>query len=1546
MESNDPKSGENILSINGLGKVYKCFTISGQPLNSQNGYTASAWINGDNHTSLKIGVNNDTYSEKIYVTGSGWNLYTVNLSQAEIENLQAPIQIKVTVEVEDNDDEAFVDDIRFYPSDALIQTYSHDPKSRILSTSGTNSRFSYFEYDDWGRLFLTRDDDKYITARYDYTVSSTESFIKSQIILIDDISSAGDIDNLSIGEKAESRKYFNGLGNIIQVVNRQVSPNGKDMVNAFVYDCYGRDTIHYLPYASNETNGLMKTDPIGDIEDFYVNAPRVAHTLYPYAITSFDDSPMNRIEKQGFAGKLWQPGEGHEIETDYSFNEEDHIINFSVIPSTGACDVDNSNKYYPENELVINQATDENGQTGFVCVDKSGKTIAKINTVDSESIYTYYVYDDFGRIRYIIPPEAFDDMVAADDYDFSWTDQIATKYIFCFKYDEKGRLTERQLPGRDKEYLVYDKVDRVILSQDGNLRDKSTWNFAKYDLYGRKIMSGLYYDESSLTGSQMQAVADNFYSTYPDNFFEDTVSFTTMDEGYTFHSFPDSYNNSKILNVAYYDDYRFDENEDYLYQRDVNLRMPADPNNRLREYKTGGKTKTLDGSNNWLYNLQYFDNKGRIIQSISDNHLSGYDLIRNELMFDGRIRNNRHDHVTSVDSITQYRQYTYDHAGRILKLKYGINNQNKFLMYSNNYNELGQLIEKNLHSPDNGISFWQSVDYIYNVRGWLTHINQSNLDNSNSIINYNEYLETDESVQGIKYDSLKISFEEISAGQLEIRFSDYKSLYIVQLDDTSQTRYLDIDEYTEENMFKEESDTTEFNKLLDISGDSITFDIKGLFFDKYFEQGMILDSIDIIVRERLEELGYTDTIQIDAISSKISAFIYSDIPLVYFNEDGDDLFGMDILYNEGLTALDGTPQYNGNISGIRWQAAQYDGIRGYGVQYDDLYQMTQAKYGDFSQGSWSVNNNYGVYNIQYDLNGNIKYLDRKGYTGEEYGYQVIDDLYYQYSGNQLTSVTDDASYTTSLGNDFNDNGNRTNDDYSYDDNGNLISDKNKGITSITYNHFNLPDTITFDASHYLIIYYDATGKKLSKKVVSGQNTFTWVYINGFVYKNAELQYILTEEGRMVPANDTILAEYFLRDHLGTVRVVCTDTDNDTIAEIIQENHYYPFGMEFSGTRYMNGQPDNPYMYQGKENHSGQQWLNLNLYDFGARMFDGQTGRWNVPDPVNQGTSPYSAMGNNPVGNVDPDGCYFYFKPGLFLEHHKQLNAFRFPGSHMTQDSYNFLNNKNLWSSMEWSGQNWNDFLDYCYGRGKYTLQGPAYGTSLTWTSVDGVGGFLSTSSQSGNIISTGSGKIFDASDLSSSDGAYFKPDGSGEMGQYIQISGTWLTKTLNNRTVGFTYSSAVCVWVPIGDIAPGWGDVGWVSSFNSSYNSVPEWVGTANSIVGAFMIANTTKEQLISYAARTGDIGKTGSKYLRFVKSTGVAGALFGMGVSGYHIYNDYSQGGIDAVNGWDVADFSIGAASLGATIFLASNPVGWGIAIIAGAYFGARLIYDVAKED
>ena len=82
-------------------------------------------------------------------------------------------------------------------------------------------------------------------------------------------------------------------------------------------------------------------------------------------------------------------------------------------------------------------------------------------------------------------------------------------------------------------------------------------------------------------------------------------------------------------------------------------------------------------------------------------------------------------------------------------------------------------------------------------------------------------------------------------------------------------------------------------------------------------------------------------------------------------------------------------------------------------------------------------------------------------------------------------------------------------------------------------------------------------------------------------------------------------------------------------------------------------------------------------------------------------------------------------------------------------------------------------------------------------------------------------------------------------------------------------------------------------------------------------------------------------RYARVFRIVGVAGSLYGLYHSGNNIYVDYQRGGISNIDRWDVADLSIGGASLLAGFFLASNPVGWVIVGGASVYFLSREIYE-----
>ncbi|NOS91933.1 MAG: hypothetical protein HOP30_08425 [Cyclobacteriaceae bacterium] len=178
----------------------------------------------------------------------------------------------------------------------------------------------------------------------------------------------------------------------------------------------------------------------------------------------------------------------------------------------------------------------------------------------------------------------------------------------------------------------------------------------------------------------------------------------------------------------------------------------------------------------------------------------------------------------------------------------------------------------------------------------------------------------------------------------------------------------------------------------------------------------------------------------------------------------------------------------------------------------------------------------------YDLNGNIKFLTRKGKTGVTGGittYGLMDDMSYAYYGNQLQKVDDSAVDTEGFVEIT------TGNDYTYDVNGNMVTDQNKGITgNIVYNHLNLPERVTKNTNEYIKYTYDAGGRKLKQEVYNASNVITKTtdYLGEYIYENNVLQFINHEEGRIVKnvaSGNYNEYQYNLKDHLGNVRLTFT-----------------------------------------------------------------------------------------------------------------------------------------------------------------------------------------------------------------------------------------------------------------------------------------------------------------------------------------------------------------------------------------------------------------------
>ncbi len=189
--------------------------------------------------------------------------------------------------------------------------------------------------------------------------------------------------------------------------------------------------------------------------------------------------------------------------------------------------------------------------------------------------------------------------------------------------------------------------------------------------------------------------------------------------------------------------------------------------------------------------------------------------------------------------------------------------------------------------------------------------------------------------------------------------------------------------------------------------------------------------------------------------------------------------------------------------------------------------------------------------------------------------------------------------------------------------------------------------------------YDANGGKLRKMVKVGATLqYEQDYLGGLEYRkvgtNAKrLEAVYHDEGRYYNLNVevsntvSIRREYSLRDHLGNTRLTFTDrnangivdiTNNPTTSDILQENHYYPFGMAYEGPWLMNDAArDTKYQYNSKELNDD---FGLNWMDYGARWYDAAIGRWNSVDPLADKMrrwSPYNYTFDNPMRFIDPDG---------------------------------------------------------------------------------------------------------------------------------------------------------------------------------------------------------------------------------------------------------------------------------------------------------------------
>ncbi|MFM9951111.1 MAG: DUF6443 domain-containing protein, partial [Saprospiraceae bacterium] len=588
-----------------------------------------------------------------------------------------------------------LDELRLHPEDALMTTYAYDRENRMLtSIADENSIPASFQYDGLLRLQGIRDLNSHFVQTYEYlykNISNPDNVVRARTVLTASQTTTTQVNALTGANVKRVFQYFDGLGRPVQTAGVAQSPTSKDIVSPQAYDTYGRENKKYLPYTATTNAGLFRSTAFTEQTAFYSGLDGG----YGYSEQILETSPLSRVKE------TLPPGSEYRL----------HPARMSYGANTSATEVRNfrDGGYYPANTLYKMTNTDENGNITISYKDRLGRT----KMTNQAGAKTYYVHDDFGDLWAVLPPEAS----VALEGSTTWTINSATSQerIYKYTYDANTRLlSEKKVPGANAQLFYYDRLDRPVLNIDGN----GFKSFTKYDILGRPVLSGKY------KGTALPTAVMGLYETRN----------TTAPHYYTTTSAFPTDGNFDVYAVTYYDHYDVDGNGSLSAAE--NFVTPPSPYLapvlRVRGKATVSKTAVLpsDGTapTQYLFSRTYSDLKGWVVQEKTDNHLSGQDIYFSLYNFPGWATQTRRQHTATppggtLKTINLNRRFTYDHAGRLLKTEQQIDGEAAWTTLSEQvYDERDLLQQKKLHKTSGG-AFLQTLDYTYNIRGWLETIN-------------------------------------------------------------------------------------------------------------------------------------------------------------------------------------------------------------------------------------------------------------------------------------------------------------------------------------------------------------------------------------------------------------------------------------------------------------------------------------------------------------------------------------------------------------------------------------------------------------------------------------------------------------------------------------------------------------------------------------------------------------------------------------------------------------------------------------------------------
>jgi RHS repeat-associated protein len=1086
-----------------------------------------------------------------------------------------------------------------------------------------------------------------------------------------------------------STTYTNGLGMPIQAITRGLV---KDLVTP-IDNRKIKDKPSYLPYPATAGQINFQMNPYAAQKVYYQSA-------YPLE----GDNAYSRTKEISTGGQHYVESflPGRALTGSNRGVRLSKEVNGAGIHKFGLRTFW-TQKYpeykgdYPAGQLMVKKTEGQHGALVVEYYNKSGQLLCKQveagENGNSNIVSTYYVYDDLGRIVWLITPKAIEILKAAN-----WsppTSDIAVFDGLChhYTYNKIGQIIQKRSPDRGVDYTVYDKKNRPVLRQNQKQAAAGEWAFEVFNERGRGVFGGTISSSQSrqqwqemidmavppAAGTLQQYLVNGFSGTYPNH-----ISNCRID----YYNYFDTYTTDPTFTAPR----NFSESYANYYSTYITAVRPK-AYMHVPGLLTGSKVRILNGIglNSWILKQYFYEQKGKLVQEhvLNPFNNANWDIYTFQYNFDGSINTSIVDHYAipgsgKLKTLMVTRDTETDVAtGRLTETKVKLDHSPEMLISSNYYDEMGRLFHKRLA---NGI---EVQNFTYNIRGQLTGINPAHINsNFEPYISFGETISYDYGFEKPRFDGAISGITWRGAGG-----AAKKRAYGYHYDRSGRMLGADFNEASGSIWSKDLHDYSVSNITYDANGNMLTMKQKGVkngVIDMddlnyhYIPNSNKLDRIE----DNIADNGLNDFVNRNAgttdysydphgnltrdLNKEITNIEYSDLdlPLAVSTSSKGSIENVYTATGE-LVQKTITPDTGAAIVYKYWGPFVYRNNMLEHVLHDE----GRARFNP-------INLNYNYDFFIKDHLGNVRsvvtyeggsiqeFLATHEYASANIEQMIFDGLdrrSFKPGGNgddvtaaELNGSDPEKSIGTSLILKV------------------MAGDKFTAEVSAYYNSDgNTPDGEGYDGQKLANSVLGLLSGGLSdmgnevggvgflEQMIGGDgfvNTFHSIkegmtdpsrpraYLNYVVF-DEEMNIVPEQSGAIqvtqnndanwadlkVPGEITIANNGYLLTFISNeTQGMSVFMDNVLLTFkrglLLEEQHYYPHGLTISGGT--NNPLANRYLYQGKQL---QMEAGLDLYDFHARQYDPQIGRFWGVDPADQFPSGYTGMGNDPASMVDPTG---------------------------------------------------------------------------------------------------------------------------------------------------------------------------------------------------------------------------------------------------------------------------------------------------------------------